>query len=222
MRYATFPTGRRFRQASILAILLAGIFPMPPAKAQEILPALFDVVDVASDDVLNVREEPDPASPVIGTIPPDGRGIEIVRLDEGGGWGRVNTGERAGWVSMRFLEIRSEAPDRGAPPEALRCSGTEPFWAFDWSDGAISFSTPDMPDGVSLDVGKVLSSMTLPMPHWIVLAADGERRMTAFIQPQMCSDGMSDLEFGLAVTLADEGGADGARAYSGCCSLQVR
>lgn len=222
MRYATLLAAGRLRQASILAVLLAGIFPAPPAKAQEVLPALFDVVDVAPDDVLNVREKPDPAAPVIGAIPPDGQGIEVVRLDEEGGWGRVNAGERAGWVSMRFLEGRPEAPDRGAPPEALRCSGTEPFWAFDWSDGAISFSTPDAPDGVALGVEKVLSSMTLPVPHWIFVARAGERRMTAFIQPQMCSDGMSDMEYGLAVTLADEDGADGARAYSGCCSLKVR
>ncbi|MFD2813860.1 SH3 domain-containing protein [Paracoccus aerius] len=81
-----------FRTALALTLALAG----PALATQEyILPTLFDVTGVASDDVLNIRAEPNAKAAIIGTLAPDAFRIEVV--EERQGWARVNTGEgRAG------------------------------------------------------------------------------------------------------------------------------
>jgi len=67
---------------------------------------LFAVVDVASDDVLNVRARPGPSEPVVGTIPYYGRGVEV---HDGGRqvgeswWVPVRYGELSGWANGNYL-----------------------------------------------------------------------------------------------------------------------
>jgi uncharacterized membrane protein len=202
--------------AAAFVAILAGA----PAAATERypMPALFAVVDVAEGDVLNIRAEPDAAAGITGSFARHETGIEIVGLDETGRWGRVNAGEGTGWVAMRYLAAEPSAGN--ALPAALRCYGTEPFWGLERQGGTVAFSTPESMEDAHLDIASVLTSMTLPAPHWIVLAAREERRMTAVITPQMCSDGMSDRVFGLAVTLVDEM-PQTPRVFSGCCSLQA-
>lgn len=129
-----------WKWTALVAFLLAG----PVSAAQEyILPTLFDVQDVAADDVLNIRETPDAMAPIIGTLAHDATGIEVMGTDRSGQWGRVNTGERGGWVSMRFLTYRSDVWQPEKLPAGLTCGGTEPFWSFTEQDGRLLWSTPE-------------------------------------------------------------------------------
>lgn len=221
MRYRDlFVSSFRWRQTHLALLVGLVLLSLPSAaQAQTVLPALFAVVDVASDDVLNVRAAPSASADIVATLQPDAAGVEVVRLAETGRWGQVNAGEGAGWVSMRFLSPEPATGGRGELPEVLSCYGTEPFWGLGWQDGALSFSTPEDDAPRSLRLDEVLASMTLPAPHWIVTGDLGERRMTAVIDSQLCNDGMSNRQFGLAITLVDDA-PDGGRAYSGCCSLE--
>jgi hypothetical protein len=85
----------------ILSLILALLVAMP-AAAQD-LPALFRVTGVAANDVLNIRAEPSARAAIIGSFRPDAGGIEVVALSADGRWGLVNSGEQAGWSSMRYL-----------------------------------------------------------------------------------------------------------------------
>ena len=60
------------------------------------------VVNVAPNDVLNIREYPSGKSRIIGIIPPTGRGIEYIG-EPVGIWVLVRFDNTEGWVGNRFL-----------------------------------------------------------------------------------------------------------------------
>lgn len=192
-----------------LSFALAG----PAAATPEyILPTLFDVSGVAANDSLNIRAEPTVSAPIIGTLAPDATRIEIV--EERGTWGRVNTGEGTGWVSLRFMAYRTDVWQPGALPAAFRCLGTEPFWDAKVEGGDLVLRTPEDQTGDRRPVQAVLDSGLFRDPARVVVARD----MTLFSHPQICSDGMSDRLFGLSAVLVIHG--DQPRMLSGCCTIQ--
>lgn len=198
-----------FRSALALMLALSG-----PALAtpEYILPTLFDVSGVAADDVLNIRAMPDASAPVIGTLPPDARRIEVV--EERRGWARVNTAEGSGWVSARYLAYRSDVWQPGALPAAFRCLGTEPFWDAKLEGADLVLRSPEDQAGDRRPVQAVLDTGLFRDPARVVVARD----MTLFSQPRICSDGMSDRLFGLSATLVIHGASP--RLLSGCCTIQ--
>jgi uncharacterized protein YgiM (DUF1202 family) len=60
------------------------------------------VVNIAPNDVLNIREHPTAESSIIGIIPPDSRDVTILG-EAVGGWMHVRYGQIEGWVSMKFI-----------------------------------------------------------------------------------------------------------------------
>lgn len=199
-------------------ILAALLLASPASATQEyILPTLFDVQDVAAGDVLNIREAPDAKAPIIGTLAPDATGIEVVGTDRSGQWGQVNTGERAGWVSMRFLAYRTDVWQPEQLPAGLTCGGTEPFWSFAEKDGGLLWSTPEgdtvYPTLRVLDTGVFRS----PRRGVIAEGVDGQL-LTATITAAQCSDGMSDMVYGLETMLVLQG-EGAAQLYTGCCRI---
>lgn len=74
-----------------------------PLPAEE---TVYRVINVASDDVLNIRSGPGVSNGIIGTIPPNGTGVRII----GGGttvggyvWVPIQYGGVTGWVNSVFL-----------------------------------------------------------------------------------------------------------------------
>jgi len=185
-----------------------------PVMAQD-LPALFRVTGVAPDDRLNLRAAPSARSAVLGGLAADAADIEVVARSPDGRWGRTNLGEVSGWVAMRFLQAQSH-PDWHAGLIGLACLGTEPFWslrAFLPSHRA-EFVTPDN-GGVEL----VLDAGALPatqFPRTLALPFSGAHEGMAVLRPAACSDGMSDMAFGIEAQLYFRGQVEG---LSGCCRL---
>lgn len=189
---------------------------LPCAAWAQDWPAFHAVVDVAQDDVLNVRSAPSAGSEIIGALGPNQTGIEVIRRDDSGKWGLVNAGERAGWASMRYLA----AMPGGAFPDhdLLSCGGTEPFWHLDLASGySAEFSSPE--GGWSIQPSALLKARGRTMPFAFV-GQDAERLVSAVITPEACSDGMSDREYGLSMTMIAETPGDIA-VLSGCCLLGV-
>src|SRR5690242_14949984 len=73
----------------------------------------FRVVYVAPDDVLNMRSGPSVGYPVVGRIPPYGRGVRVVGHCRD--WCPVSYNGASGWVNPIYL-----APDAAAAPLANR------------------------------------------------------------------------------------------------------
>ena len=198
----------------VMAILAAG----PAAATQEyMLPTLFDVQGVAQGDVLNIRQSPDAASEIIGTLARDAKGIEVVGQDPSGKWGQVNAGESAGWVAMRFLAYRTDVWEPGKLPAGLSCGGTEPFWSFQLHDGALIWQQPDhkaMLSGV-----QVMDTGAFRDPRRGLFVEDDHELLTAAITPAQCSDGMSDMAYGLETTVIRQTRDAAPVMYSGCCRI---
>ncbi len=194
------------RLALVLALVLAGA-----AQAQD-LPALFDVRGVASDDVLNVRAEPSGSARIVGSLPPDAQGVEVVERQ--GNWGRVNVGDGTGWTSLRYLEIRAGS---GLPQASeFACFGTEPFWSLDVAqdssaDLSLFGGTPER-----FAIGRLQPAAGYFEP-FALTGSGATGALTVVLAPEYCSDGMSDMAFGIATTVVV--GGPQTRIFAGCCSL---
>ncbi len=195
-------------------ILVFGILGAAAASAQT-LPQLYDVQNVASDDVLNIREEASASTAIIGTLSHDARGVEVVAVNDAGTWGQVNTGERAGWVNLRYMAERGVHIDNFNLPEGLACFGTEPFWSLQNIGGAMHFDRIDAA-GVDFDLWIAQDSGIAEDLRRMVHMAGIGGPATAFIYPAACNDGMSDRAYGLALSLMT---APDAPMLSGCCTL---
>jgi uncharacterized membrane protein len=199
----------------LLSVLFFGLSTV--AGADDIappLPALYGVVDVASDDALNVRAAPDASARIVGILAADADNIEVVDLSLQGKWARINAGESTGWVSMRYLRAQPIPTTVLGLPVGLRCFGTEPFWDITFFDEMnLILNTPEAETGHAITASS-------PRPEFVNLSKTGFRFawrqnrdiVTARIMSGQCSDGMSDRQFGLHY-IDDQG------LRSGCCSL---
>ena len=192
----------------LVALILCLI---PFALRAEVYPALHDVTGVAADDVLNIREAPDAASPVIGTLAPDARGVEVILVEEG--WALINAGEQSGYADLRYL-VRSAGQNWNALQSPLTCLGTEPFWSLeiDPPAGETRFWTPE---GPAPEIAAI--STTWPGALWSPAAAVALPDGLAVLAPAFCSDGMSEQSYGIAVDLFLHSGD--RQRLSGCCRL---
>lgn len=195
-------------------ILMFALMMASPALATQeyLLPTLFDVTGVTAGDVLNIRQTPDASAPIIGTLAPGATHIEVV--EESRGWGRVNSGETTGWVSMRYLAYRTDVWNAGQLPADFRCFGTEPFW--DVAADRTQITLRDLGDGEPQPLVAVMDRGIFRDTMRAVLGED----ITLIATPGQCSDGMSDRLFGLQATLIQRG--DSPRLLTGCCTIQPR
>lgn len=195
-------------------VVLAG-----PVSATEepIFPMLYNVHEVAEDDVLNIRAAPNTKSEIIGTLDHDATNVEVV--EERDGWGRVNSGEGSGWVSMRFMAYPFNPWQENGTPELMRCFGTEPFWHAAVDLPAKEIRLVNLAEGEVVDVQTVTDVIPGPYrtPTRAILAND----FTLMTTPAQCSDGMSDQLYGMAAYLITDQATEGAtpRMLNGCCSV---
>lgn len=197
--------------------LLAG----PAAATEDGWPALHDVVDVAADDILNVRSEPNGRSEIIGTLKPDAVSVEVVgTAPENDGWGVVNVGERAGYVSLRFL-LRHRNTYVGSELPIKTCFGTEPFWSIERADGRLAFQSQNSDIDWAIPEAPMLTNVE-DRDVQVRTARSATMALTLYTRlarsPYFCGDGMSDRSFGIHASLLVEG-PDGTQLFSGCCSL---
>src|SRR5690606_1370999 len=142
---------------------------------------------------------PSTTSDVVGKISPKANNVEVVAQTEDGKWSKVNSGESSGWVSSKFLTLQSGTWKLGALPKGMICSGTEPFWSVDAPDGKLSFRPMDGKT-LELEQAQILDRNFEGDRNRVIIANAGDQTVTAVIQQNQCSDGMSDRSFGLSST----------------------
>lgn len=204
----------RHRLTLIFALTCLIAVGTPSRASQSGWPALYDVYDVDVSDVLNVRAGPNAGSEIIGALPHDATGVEVLRANEEETWGMVNVGERTGWVSLRFLTRQTGYLD-GMFPDFTACFGTEPFWSLARANGTLTLD-------LAFDEQPALAEIV----EWETTSPNHRGRysfstpnMTGFVARQACSDGMSDREFGLEINLILR---RDATHLQGCCSILPR
>jgi uncharacterized membrane protein len=186
-------------------------------SAAEEFPALYSVTGVASGDALNIRETPDGTAAILGALPPDATGVEVVAVE--GDWALVNTPDRAGYVALQFLR-REDGPSWNDLTTPLICLGTEPFWSLDIDPvaGIARYRTPEETEPRELALGQ-----TWPGRPWAPSAAVTLPEGLAVLSPAECSDGMSERSYGIAADLflGGSGFGSGQTRLSGCCLLRL-
>ncbi len=197
-----------------LAALLC-LLALPAAATQDAWPALYDVVDVAANDVLNIRNDPNARAPIVGSLAHDAQAVELIRPDESHRWALVNNGEGSGWVSLRYLQRRA-GQWAGSMPQVAQCSGTEPFWSLGVESATASFSAINAERQNYEIVQKGPAQGRRDSFHLIAEGADGFA--VGAVSAEACNDGMSGRAYGLSVELLMKGAA-GWDHVSGCCSL---
>ncbi len=201
------------QRVAAFAVVVA-LFGQPAAATVDGWPALHDVVNVAENDVLNVRHAPDASSDIISSYDHDATDIEVIRPDDSETWGLVNINEGQGWVSLRFLERHPDQWD-GLYPQFAFCAGTEPFWSLHRKAGEARLKIfltdrPELSEPILWETG------TVNHRHRYSFATDS---MVGIIARGYCDDGMSDNEFGLELNLVVP---TEELHLQGCCSLEPR
>ncbi len=87
--------------AASLALFAVGALSASPASAYNDEECTYRVHRVAYNDVLNIRKWPSPKSRIVGYIPPNGEGIEVIRRK--GRWGLIEYEGVEGWSHMGYL-----------------------------------------------------------------------------------------------------------------------
>jgi hypothetical protein len=125
------------------------------------------VVNVAPDDVLNVRSGPGVSNPVVGSLPPHAQNVQVGEKgqDVGGTlWLPVWYRGTEGWASSRFL-----APHVGLIDQAIATRTAEIIWAIKNHDMEALAATVDTHQGVRfspytyVDVDRDLVFMPVPV-----------------------------------------------------------
>jgi len=197
----------------IRALTLWAALLLPDLATAQNLPALYDVARVASNDVLNVRSDSHARGGIVGELASDARGVEVIRTEND--WGLVNVTGMSGWVSMRYLERQPEQ-DGYSPQPPLWCYGTEPFWSIDLLPGGISFSAPEL-SNVNL-MSMSISPTNRYSGTYAFAGVTNVGMSFGTVHHAVCSDGMSDREYGLAVDFVYRHPM-GMIHFTGCCSL---
>jgi len=186
------------------------------AQSQD-YPALYRVTGVTAPDVLNVRAGPGVEHQIIGTFAPNQTHVEVVGTTEDRRWGRVIIGEVSGWSSMRFLSRTGPNWNAGLPTP-LYCGGTEPFWSYNRLIGGGNFNSTDIaaPEPFA-ELWNGPAAGRGPQTFGMVLDS-GNSTMTAFIRRGICSDGMSDRDYGIIAYFLRTT-PTGSQLLEGCCRL---
>ena len=176
---------------------------------------LAKVVNVAADDVLNVRMEPSASSPILDHLA-NGALVDVLGTNETGGWSQISIGEGSGWVASRYLAAVTMSFTGAGMPETLQCIGTEPFWSYVVRFGSMT-EFAAMGDDLrkrgevtsvvaSSNVGR--GALSFQTPHH-----------SAVLSFARCSDGMSDRIYPWMINLMPNSG--GPRLLTGCCTAAV-
>lgn len=203
-----------------LVLLSAMVF--AGAAAAQDLPALYAVRNVAANDVLNIRAEPNGDAAQIGTLAPAAKGVEVVALSKDGKWAQVNAAETAGWVALRYLQ-RESAINWTTLDGNLTCSGTEPFWSLTYDGAQKNMYFSEMGQE---NIGLWIDWKTAAAGRSGIVAMQikgPSREGFATLRAASCNDGMSDKQMGIAVEFflrGVNGSAAPALGLSGCCHVK--
>ncbi len=204
--------------AGVLAWAFVAVFPVL-GQESVITPAYYRVAGVAGNDVLNVRQSPNASAPVVGSLAPDAFPVEVIKTRDG--WGYVAANEGMGWVSLRFLQQISFAKFANTNlPEGLSCGGVEPFWGLVMANDNVTFSAMDEPERVYSLVGSGQSRNFGTSTSFVIGQNNGEP-LTGIVSDQICSDGMSDIDYGRRIDVLLSG-SGGTTALGGCCQISVQ
>jgi len=178
------------------------------------LPAVYTVTGVASDDVLWVRSEPTQFSGRVGNLAPNAPVVVLGMATDG--WVQVSIGQDAGYVNADFLTRGGGVTTSSGLQMNILCSGTEPFWTLDIDqDRTVTYTMAGTAAQFSALNQATPSSLTGSYPYTIAA-----QPVTGVIGREICSDGMSEVQYPWSIVLNAPNEAGVLSTMQGCCTLR--
>ncbi len=179
------------------------------------LPAVFSVTNVQAGDLLNVRAQASPSAPILSGYQPNAPVVVLAYLANG--WAQISVGETLGYVNGNFLTRGGGVQTQSGMQLGLICRGTEPFWTLKMDDdGTVTYESlingAEQPASLNL---ASASTITNSYPYHF-----GAPPYSGTMTQQVCSDGMSDIQYGWGMTLIKPKQGGGWETLNGCCTLQ--
>jgi len=140
---------------------------------------------------------------------------------------QIRKGDLTGWVNEKYLvdDTKTELPE--IKPEKLKCSGTEPFWALNFSKKAPNFSGTDLENGDWIEDAKLETMAThsiveLGPENWAVTmkyqSKNAYLRTVISKASPMCTDSMSNVLYPYQIIVLK---GDVPRPVYGCCQIDI-
>ena len=98
---------------------LASVLVLASALPAQAANQFMQVVNVSSNDALNMRAGPTTNSDVVGSIPYNGQTV-VSTGNKQGTWVEVNWAGETGWVNQRFLQPSQAVSNRARPSRQTR------------------------------------------------------------------------------------------------------
>ena len=122
---AAFPDGDYKGEAKASLKSLQTTYVVPPKEIKKTRQfcghphGKWRVIDIRSDDVLNVRQGPSTRYPIVGAIPPNGSGVRRVECTSRN-WCLVKYRCVSGWASGKYLTYNDRKPVGGSASKYYR------------------------------------------------------------------------------------------------------
>ena len=195
-------------------IAAIALFSVATTAWAEFFPYLAIVTNIAPNDHLNVRSNPNRLSVNIGSLASNTQ-VEILGIDESNQWAQIIWNKGNGWVSLRYLQTIKRQYNADGLPLGLSCNGTEPFWDLSIdTDQTIKFNLIDQ-EQITDKITWASQSLNVASQAY---AFKGQTYQ-AVLRRASCSDGMSDRSYGwmIDVILHYNNENISTQLLSGCC-----
>lgn len=198
-------------------IAAIALFSVATTSWAESFPYLAIVTDIAPNDHLNVRSNPNRLSVNIGSLASNTQ-VEILGIDESNQWAQIIWNKGNGWVSLRYLQTIKRQYNADGLPLGLSCNGTEPFWDLsidtNQTNQTIKFNLIDQ-EQIKDKIIWASQSQNIATQAY---AFKGQS-YHAILRRTNCSDGMSDRDYGwvIDVILSTDKKNYSTQFLSGCC-----
>ncbi|WP_179957543.1 SH3 domain-containing protein [Exilibacterium tricleocarpae] len=175
----------------------------------------LQVANVAEDDALNLRAAARGQANVVYRIPYDG--ANLLKITEQGDWTKVSYRGMQGWVYSKYVRTAQHQALSNNFGGELFCLGTEPHWNLKTRAHVAEFKKlSDKSEWVLNDIiRRGVNQTNLWMGSFTDTAGAATAIAAVFHRTENCSDGMSDENYPLSITVIDHQ----TQLLSGCCRV---
>jgi len=174
----------------------------------------FKVVNVASDDTLNLRMSASGKSKTVFKLPHNASGM--LKLNDSNGWVKLSYKKYIGWAYGNYLKKISAPGIKPEISDELFCLGTEPHWILKTHNNRLTYKKYD--DAAEYMYNSSVEKKQGETGVWMLSAmqtTNNDNSLNIIIKhDEQCSDEMSDNKYTYSISVNDKD----MGVLNGCCN----
>lgn len=148
--------------------------------------------------------------------------VHVIQRSANGNWAMIAFGQGVGWVGTAYLQsqpvpqpVPQPAQTANGFPLDILCRGTEPFWTIGFAvDQSVAYTSLIQGPAPVVSLTQATPAAGGGYPYSFVAGP-----YSGAISAGQCSDGMSDLQYSMAIALNKPAPNGGFETVYGCCSM---